>query len=914
MPVAIEVAAGMYEMDLDVEAVGLYDIDFETELANLGSIAGALFDIINGAGFIGGEGSVDQIEIDGDAVRDIFEDISGSETILLITENLLFPMLEAEEGGFSAILTVPDDLDLEAEFLALGEIFAQIIDADIDFADLEGADVTVLLGAVSEIDLTILLDSQLVTEALINILSGQTEVEGLDVLTIPQGIEWRDQGAEAGELRKILVALNSFVGAVGELDFSTIDVSTLTDLDQAVIDDFFASYIIRATVSDIISSTDLGDVPLVIPETVYDLQGYFTETELVSIIKAIKLIIDDTSGDFDIVQALSLTDTEIDDLLASDIIYATIGKEIYDLGSSSLVVPSTVVETVVDDSVNVTVVTRLEQKAILQALAVLAISDFDTMSFDAGIIGNLENSTEDGLDDTKIATLLGSEIIHSTVSDMIIDLDTSNGGVLVIPDTAPDGSDLVYSNSFYTHVAKAEISNILKALYEIDITDFNTINLEDTSLLINNMSDLLQSGIIHATVSDILLDLSPTVTIPEKDSLDQSILIVQGTTTYISSDEISAMMDALNVLNITDPSAFASSFDLTYIDETTEQDTLLLSAIMHATISQTMMDLGSGVMVIPQFEEDGITPVVVQTGSVGNLTDYIVKDEIKAIIDALNQMGLNDLDALNSEISSSLFLNNSSYILASSCLQATLSDQILSNTSGTILIPDSEVVTSGTVQYIKNTELTNFINSINELGLSDFDTFGFASDDIFGLTDVNGFFNSKIMQATASKYILDAAVLTVPSSLQQTILVNSANVNQINKTELVSIFNSLELLGMTGFDSPMDSSVIQGITKADLTTILDSGSLHVTIDDMLRGNAALDIPDLANSPMYGIDPLTSKTEIVEFIEAVNQFGGADFTNFTFNVAGVAALNATQRSEVLDSMIIRNGLTMIILHS
>jgi len=924
VPVAIEVAADMYEIDLSMTTTQLYAKDYEQELANIGSIAGSLFDILNGLGFIGGDVAGEQITITGDTARELFGDIADSEVILMIVESLVFPMLDEGEEGFSTILTIPDNLILEDEFDALGEIFAEIIEADIEFSELADADVSVLLGAVSEIDLTVLLGSQIVTEALINILSGNTDVEGLDILTIPAGIEWRDSITEDGELRIILNALNTLTSLPGGLDFDNLGVTTLTDIDDSAIDDFFASYVIRATISDIISGTDLGDVPLVFPDSVYDLQGYFTEAELVSVVKSVKLILEDAGVNFDIMKALDLSDADINILLASDIIKATIGKEIYDLGTSTLVVPAAVITTVLVDSASQSVISKAEIISILKALSVLDITDLDTMSFDASIINTLENGAGDELDDAKILTLLGSDIVYATVSDMIVALDVSNAGPLNIPALDVAGNALKYSVGALDYISKAEISNILKAMYSIDIIDFNTMDFEDTSLLLNNLSSLLVSSIIHATVSEQILGLSPTVTIPEEDALGNPILIVQGLTTYIDSAELDAMIDALDLLGIGDPTGFSSIFNLSAISTEANQNILLNSAIMQATISKTLFDVGSFIT-IPEFEEDGLTKVRIETGSVGNETEFVAATEIKDLINAFLAMGIVDVTDITADISSSLFLDNAAEIVESASLQATISEQIITNSSGNLIIPNEDELVADIrivlvdVTYIRKTELVNFIDSINLLGVSDFDTFDMDPSNIFSL-DLDDFFLSYIMQATVSKYILDqaddetAAVgttkLLVPTTERVVINVGIGTDTQILKPELIKLMNALEILGMGNFTDSMNSNNITSLSDADMTTALESNSIHLTMDNMLRGNASVSgsIPILAEEISYGIT-VTKKTELADFINAANVLGTGSFDSINFNVAGIAGLSVADRNEVLDSMIVRNKLTI-----
>lgn len=934
MPVAIEVGADMFDQTLPITVDELYAIDYEQELANLGNIAGALFDILNGAGFIGGSGSLDQLTVDGDTVREIFGDMADSEVIVLLTENLLLPMLSDSEGDFATIITVPTDLDVEAEITALGDIFGEIIDADIPFSDLEGADVSVLLDAASQVDLTVLLDSKLVSEALINILSGQTTVEGLDVLTIPADVNWYDTvnattGAleTPGELRNILEALNALTSMANDVDLANLDINVLTDMDNADIEKFFNSYVIRATVSDIISGTDLGDVPLVIPDSVYDSEGYFTKTELVNVVKAIKLILTDAGDNFDILQALNLTSGEIDTLLASDIISATIGSELYDLGNDTLVIPDSTLTQVMVDSVNQDVVGPSEIKSILQALAVLDIQSFDSISFDATIFNSLENNTQDGLDDAKINTLLGSEIIHATVSDMIIGLDEANGGVLTIPAMDSFGATVEYTDTANSleMISKTEIGNVLKALYGIDITNFDSINLEDTSLLMNNMDLLTDSGIIHATISKIMLDISGTITIPEKNFADEDVLITSGTTEFIAKDELIHLMDALNVLGITNPANFTSGFNLGALDTSAKQDQILDSAIVHATISKTILDLDSSILYVPDQDQAG-TALKVDRGS-GTITTYVVPTELKAMINVFNALDL-DLNQLTLSFTTGDLLDQTTLIVESASLQAQISDRIL-NGSSDIVVPDKNdalediKIPYTDVTYIRKTELVAFLNSVNSVdGLDDFSTFSFSPSALSSL-DLTNFFASKIMHATVSKFILNQAgtenpgsygttVLLVPTDQRETFALNGGTGTQIEEQELIYIIEALNTLGMGNFDSGVDATGITSKTSSEINDVLRSVSFHVTIDNMLRANTDIvsDIPALAevSGGAHGVDPLTTADEITNLIVAMNTIGATDFQNDSITLAQIGGLNLTQRQTVLQSMIVRNKFT------
>ncbi len=928
LPLAIELGAERFDKTDLVDVEKLYDgsIDFEAELATIGVVAGAIFDILNGAGFIGGEGSVEQIEITGTKVREIFTDLSNSEVMIMLTETVLFPMLDEGEGNFSAILTIPADLDITAEYLALGEIIAEIVDANISFSDLADADVSVLLNAVSKIDLTILLDSRLVTNALINILSGTAEIEGFDMLSIPANIDWEDIGENPGELRLILEALNAFIDVVGDIDFENLSIDILVDMDDDTIDTFFASYVLRATVSDLINSLELGTTPLVFPDSVFDLQGYFTENELKALVRSVKLIIDDSQleVEFDVLKVLNLNDTEVETLLTSDIIFATIGDLIYDMGDSQLNIPNDAITTVLVDSVAISIISKVELKSIFKALSLLEITDFDTVSFDAGIINKLENSTQDDLDNAKVNQLLDSLIIHATVSEMVIDLDKSKGGMLVIPDNSVDSLAIINVSGGIDYLVKTEIFNLLRALYLIDITDFNNIDFEKTDLLLDNFDDLMDSAIIHATVSDIILSIGAAVVVPDKDILNQDVLVIQGSVSYIKVSELNALLDGLKLLGVTNPSTF-SEFTFANLGTDTLRTQLLESAILHATISDQMLSLGQALLLVPQQAEDG-TDLIVNRG-VLNPVDYVIKNEIKAIIEAMIAMGYSDVMNLSQEINAQAFIDNVSLVLASSSMQATVSNIILTSASGALIVPDEDAIGNDLrivypdVTYIKANELEKLFDSIGMLNIVNLDFSTFQADlDVLDTLNLNDFFASYIMQATVSDSFLSSAddelaavgttKLLVPSTKREAITVESVASTIIEKTELVNLINAFITLDLGDYADSLSANFFNTLTETQVDTLLDSDSMHVTIDNMLRANAYIttSIPNLVEDSLTYTITITVKSEIKAFILATQAIGTGNISDISFSASDFTSMDANQQGIILDSMIIRCKIT------
>lgn len=1116
MPLGVEIAADYFDTELPITQEALYAIDFSAELPKLGEIAGALFDIMNGAGIISGTGEIEDIVIDGDFVRDLFEDMSESVIIVTLVEVVLVPMLDNAEDGIGMILKVPADLDWETELVAIGLILKEILDADLTFADLMEGDPQTFLNAASKVNLDVLLESGLITETLIHILSGEAGIEGLDMLEIPEGITWLDDDKN-GELRNILVALEALLDVTDGLDFENFGLATIAELTDAAIDDIFGSRVLVATISSVLMEQDLGDTPLVIPDDVFDSLGYITATEMKAVAKAIALILSGTGEDatFEIENALNMSSANIQKFLASKIVAATVGKLVYDLDIDLLTMPTDIVTTVDVDDVATSVIAKTELANLLGALAILDLTDFDSINFDASLIEKFTEAADaDTIDSTKMSTFLASKIIHSSVSSMVLDLAEGVTAVITIPSLKPDGTALVTQTSGTDYLEKAEITALFQALLAIDIDDFNNIDLEDTSLLLDNLGTLIDSSILHATISDQILGIGASVSIPYKDVLGTDIRIIQAETTYISEAELEAFVDAVDLFGFSDPASFTNNFSLSVIQGSAEQELLLASAIMHATISKTLLDLDTdGSIVIPELAQNGTTEIRIETGPVGHKTEFVAKAEIKALIEGLEVLGIAEVADFDGNVGfSNLFASqtidyetNQTTLLQSSTLQATISKQLLDLPDSALIVPDTDVadnpirVTVGTTDYMTVTEIKAIINAVDilglgsnvsamdgsftlatladeatqntmlasasmhatisqklfdvddniltipekrednltlviesaglvgsefdfvakaevkalidslilmgytnltgfsaefeldqifanantillsatlqamfsdrllndtgtalvipnseyvsldpiriqladvtyiqkdellaliqgldDLGLSDFSAFTFTPANLFLLDDFSGILDSEILQATISKNILDIAKaeneapaigdLVVPLYFRQTIAVGVGNETQVERNELEAMLESLKLLGIMNFGDNVDADDITAIFLDDTSanTFLASGSLHITVDNMVKKNANISasIPEMAQYQVatYDINDVTKEAELIAFVQAANALAGADFTNVNFSFATIAALDEAARDSILDSMIVRNKIT------
>ncbi|MFW6318846.1 MAG: hypothetical protein ACOC1L_01540, partial [Bacillota bacterium] len=189
---------------------------------------------------------------------------------------------------------------------------------------------------------------------------------------------------------------------------------------------------------------------------------------------------------------------------------------------------------------------------------------------------------------------------------------------------------------------------------------------------------------------------------------------------------------------------------------------------------------------------------------------------------------------------------------------------------------------------------------------------------------------SVTIQATVAKSIIDIALdetapfgsgqLIVPTFFRSSIDVGSGTETQIEQQELIDLLTGVEALGLTDFDSDFDATAITNMDESELDTLVTSGSIHISIDNMLRDNDAIEIPDKAIvdtatasvEDYYDITAIdvTQTDEVVNFILAANKLvtGGSDFTNVSFDITAISNLSTTDRDIVLTSMLVRATLT------
>jgi len=523
----------------------------------------------------------------------------------------------------------------------------------------------------------------------------------------------------------------------------------------------------------------------------------------------------------------------------------------FNLGSATLLVPDqdasgTVVRLLAGPvGLETDYITTAELANLFDALGVLGLSGDQNF----GGTVNLNNVSDSA--DQNI--LFASATMHATISQTVIDLDDTDG-ILIVPEYTEDGVDdlnkirlAVAGTDFVT---KSELKLLINALIAMGYGDLGISAAIDTSKFFTETATILASSTMQATVSAEVLGwddggIDDALVIPDYTILGVAdvnrIRKTVTTTAYVDRAELEKLFAALAAMGFGDLDSFGGGISSALFFA--EKDTILLSAIMHATVSEQLLNDTGGALLIPNYDvEDGDAEIRITVSG----TEFITVAEIKNLLDALTEMGLNDFTSLDISLAN-IFgpAVDRNILLASASMQATISDSLLANPT-----KDETTMVSG------------------------------SSD------------------------------LVVPSTVRQAIVVGLTDLEQIEEAELLQLLDGLDKLGFTTFGEGVSGTATSSFDYAEMMDILESASLHVTLHNMLQLNFSADIPTKAKeaAEMYGVTGLTKDTEIAYFIVAINAMGEADFTNADIDLVTIAGLSPETRSVIFDSMIIRNIVT------
>lgn len=896
LPLGVEVAAEAFDVDLDIPVDELYAIEWDVELMQLGEIAATGMDIVNAAGVFNGSLDLTTVTLDGDDIEGLFDALGDSELITLAAYVAIEPVLEMAGDDIQAFVTVPADLDWSAEFQAIGALAGEVLNAGLTVGAVESGDIGTILPLLANIDFTILLDSKIITNAMINILSGETSIDISEFITVPSGIQWLNEEVGGvtvyGELYNILQAINALSASASDLDFTSFENLSLNTIAQFTADDInalFKSKILIATVTSYLDDLELGEeFPIIMPDSVFDVDGYILKTELENVVNAVFMLVNELACPLDktacqelgvdIDAIFTLEADDIDTLLLSDVLSASAGSLIVDLGGDMLTVPGSAMTEIFVDEVATDIVSSAEIKAAFLAISALGISGIDNLEIDPSILSNLALEGQPTvLDTAKSDLLFGSVILNATLSSYLIDFATGAEAMVVVPYYAEDDLTVIrvvdpVDDTEY--ISQTELTNVLKAVLVLDITDFTAVDQLDIGNLIDNVDILLDSSILHATVSKQLLDLTELVVVPLNDSAGEPLKITVGTgeesSIYIAQEELEAAFDALSVLEINDINNIA--IDLSILEnlavdgeptvlDTDKSDILFSSSIINATLAKYLLDFTEGaeaVVVVPFEDQDGFD---IRTIDAADGTEYITELELTNILKAVLVLDIQDFNAVDT-IDISDILDNVSTLLDSAILHATVSKQLLDMTEVIVVPTNNELgnpvkVITGPVgdetTFIEKDELEAAFDALSVLNITDINDVAIDISILNNLavegeptvldTDKSDrLFASAVINATLSKYLIDFTAgddpfIVVPYIAEDDTVIRVVDpvdgVEIIAEVELTNILEAVLILDIQDFNAVDTLSL--AVIIDNMGALLDSSILQASVSKQLTG-------------------------------------------------------------------------------
>lgn len=935
IPIAIEAGMEYFETEITIPREELYEINWKQELLILGDLAATTFDLINMAGLLDSEQELETIPFTGEDVQQIFDGLAESELVTFAAYVALEPLLKQIGGEVQAIITVPKDIDWKTEFRAIGSIIAAIIDTDITVSELRNPEPTQLIQRLSKLDFTIILNSKIIKGALINIFSGKVQIEGLDQIVIPEQVNWDE------ELQNILQAVNMIAAKVDKIDFNNLTLKVLAEFDEETIDKIFSSKILIATIAKFINEMDFGETPVILSNTVYDEDGYIKKSELTSVVNTFKMLIEQLPCDeqdqtctelgFNYKGILTLNDNHVKQLLSSTIITETVGYMLLQQAGDMLTVPDSVKEKVVVNEEELEVIVKEELERLFNAIIIFSFENIENISFDETLINQLALENEDGskiLDPEKSSKLFGPEssvIIHASLSKMILDVAKEENSPLIVPYFDVDNKPIrIVGEDGLEYIAKSELENILNALIVIDMTDFNDVENISIQTLLANTNTLLQSAIIHATVSDqiikqesedIIIPLSVRVNVGETDK----------STVYVKKVEIENIVQTLDILDVENLDNFTGDFTLTNLYESEEdRETVLSSEIIHATISKQIVKIrktsdedASGIVV-----PDSLLTEVEETELERTIT-LVKKTEIDAVIQAFGVLKINNVNEFDGKVNLNDLAKRpeeQQKLFNSVIVHATVSDQVLKlHRDGNIVVPSVDETEKAVItideednfEYIDKEEIYTIIDALVILGFSDVESYDGKVN--LGILkgeqnpDKDDVLKSAIIRATISREIIkltDDGTIVVPIDDEEGNEIKhivDGDIALIDRDEIAILIDAVTIFIepnenneylIDNFSGKVNIRKLTRENSENKDTILSSAIIRATISDKIldldEGSKEILVPIKDETGKEIVKPVKGvrfiiREEISTLIDALAIFGEDDIENFSGTV-------------------------------
>jgi len=693
-------------------------------------------------------------------------------------------------------------------------------------------------------------------------------------------------------------------GDIANVDYTSL-IGNIITLSKGELETLFSSKILNAT----ISNTLLGVSAIVIPTDVVtdakyiknnaltdssDIVKVITYTDTAQLINSLSYIFGDNVdinniGSDMINDILKLDNNGLATLFSSKILSATISKTL--LEQDAIIVPykanlsgtdytpiCTTSEKVVKsgDTYTTSSITEINQEQLKNLLSALNILFNGSVDFNSIGIDTFKNLSR--LDSDKLTSMTASLILNATISDKLSSAFGSSSSTKVI---IPSNVTLKYSMSDDTSdplymVDGDEIKSLIKAMGYFDFDSFGSSGdgdqfstfkelAKESGELVDSANPasgyksqirvILESQILHATMSNILLSMSTggSLALLMPSTIKDTTTAVEienkklSTTEviFISSGEVENMLNALNYLDVTKFGAGSDIFntlkgllDPIHLNVSTRKiDKILESDILRATISNYLFDLNTGSIDILVPNDTTNVLDVECDNLVKNAKQAKVRmikdEELIRFIEGVSSL---DLDALGgSDIGNTVkSLSNKSTVNASKSniemindsyiLQVSFSNFLINNLSKMGF--KGFAIPASSLSAIKVLKLTTDSNDIKNFVLSDEYTLNNIEEDLGNSISED---KQLIYFVNSMKYLdlnaISSDTLNAIASLNSEVSAGVTKLDKLFESNIMKYTLSAQILEFSGYNGTTWNFIIPEQALENGGFILDTSLL-----------------------------------------------------------------------------------------
>ena len=788
---------------------------------------------------------------------------------------------------------------------------------------------------------------------------------------------------------------------------SNLFTSKTSDGESTMVDIALKSTVINYVVSGVLLG--LGDddslgFRLVIPSNLCELDSEEIKTidkaELKtlfeSLVGAVDVINDEVGIDFKKIVE------NVNDLSTSQIIEASVVSILVKSldGVSEVAIPDDfkeagTYESLSGDFDNNVWHTKHEIENIIYAFnEIFGISELDSFDLEASLktitsqIGKLNESSIKDDEQTKLAIVYKSAIIKSTfkniilnhINDELIDTDVLKSSIIIEDIDGVSSVKFTEAEAIVNSINELalDIANMNVDNFKTEVLNLDSIALTEPAktngetrihvIYSSNIIKYILAKQLDNVLTDSLIDTNDRNSLYIKDNETASDLVGK---TYYKESQILNLIKAVKELGFTNIDNFEVSSVQDIIfglnnESTNVSGKTRLNVIYESMITTFVIKKQFDTKIPAEFVDENIknSSVVKEYETLDSKTyNYYKEEEISAIIDGLNELGISDFNNIDVTIvkNSVLNLNKESSVesktkldvlYSSAIIKYSVSKQLDNSITESLIdldVRDSSYV-KGTdnikdddnknILYYEKSEVKAIINSLDELNITDVDDidvnsikgqisqFNNPAKTDSSVTKLEIMYSSYILKyALAERF--DDVFKNESLAVHDDVLNNSKTNNEIATNYYYlkeSVAAIIDALGVNGLNiSNLDNTTNinantiltlnqtpTGETETRLHIIYKSDILAYILTDKLetaiKNNTVL-VDDIDAKKSYSANVnLYKEAEIASLIQALNDLGIGDVNNVT---ASQITINEALKTDVLSSTILFDSVSKMV---